>query len=56
MFQEEQDSLENLYWMNSILLYSAEKNDTEESLRNDPDLPLLPNLIDKIVVPKLERT
>ncbi|XP_065201950.1 PAX3- and PAX7-binding protein 1 [Planococcus citri] len=53
--KEEQDSLENLYWMNSILLYSAEKTDTEESLRKDPDLQLLPNLIDKIVVSKLEQ-
>lgn len=53
--QEEHTNLDNLTWINSILLYSADKTDTEESLRKDPDLQLLPNLIDKVVIPKLER-
>lgn len=36
-------------------MYSAEKSDSEDSLRKDPDLQLLPLLIDKVVIPKLER-
>jgi len=37
------------------MTYAAEKTDTEETLRLDPDLQLVPNLIDRIVIPKLER-
>lgn len=37
------------------MTYAAEKTDTEETIRTDPDLQLVPNLIDKIIVPKLER-
>lgn len=47
--------LENLKWIGSIIMYSADKSETEESLRKDPDLQLLPHLIDKIVISKLEQ-
>lgn len=42
-------------WIESVTMYSVEKSETEESLRKDPDLQLLPHLIDKIVISKLER-
>ena len=47
--------IQKLKWIESVMTYAAERADTEETLRTDPDLQLVPNLIDKIVVPKLER-
>ena len=53
--QAEDANVEELKWIDYVLTYAAEKADTEESLRQDPDLQLVPRLIDKIVIPKLER-
>ncbi len=48
--------MDKLNWVMSVTVYSADVSDTEESLRKDPDLQLLPHLIDKVVIPKLEGT
>lgn len=42
-------------WYDSLLLYGLQPNETEESLRKDPDLKLIPLVIEKVVLPKLNR-
>jgi len=36
-----------------LLLYALDSKETEESLKRDPDVRLIPSTIEKIVIPKL---
>uniref|UniRef100_A0A023EZG3 Putative transcriptional regulator binding to the gc-rich sequence n=1 Tax=Triatoma infestans TaxID=30076 RepID=A0A023EZG3_TRIIF len=47
--------IEKTPWCNSILLYGLERTETEEQLRKDPDVQLLPRVIERIVLPKLSK-
>ncbi|XP_053593178.1 PAX3- and PAX7-binding protein 1 [Microplitis demolitor] len=49
----ESTDLERTKWYNSLLLYALDQKETEESLRRDPDVRLIPLAIEKIVIPKL---
>ncbi|XP_044576471.1 PAX3- and PAX7-binding protein 1 isoform X2 [Cotesia glomerata] len=49
----ESTDLERTKWYNGLLLYGLDKKETEESLRRDPDVRLIPLAIEKIVIPKL---
>lgn len=45
--------IERMDWFNSIIMYGASENDTEESMIKDPDLRLIPTLIEKVILPRL---
>ncbi|XP_075146606.1 PAX3- and PAX7-binding protein 1 [Haematobia irritans] len=45
--------IEKLNWYQSAILYAWKEDETEESLRQDPDVNLVPTLIEKIVLPKI---
>ncbi|XP_018323423.1 PAX3- and PAX7-binding protein 1 [Agrilus planipennis] len=45
--------LEKLDWYRTLALYGLHDNETENDLNKDPDVSLLPKVIDKVVVPKL---
>ena len=40
-------------WYNALILYGLDKNETEETLKRDPDVRLIPFTIEKVVIPKL---
>lgn len=46
--------LEQYGWMKTLMLYGLSKSETEETLRTDPDLNLVPTVVDKIILPKLK--
>uniref|UniRef100_T1HQR8 GCFC domain-containing protein n=1 Tax=Rhodnius prolixus TaxID=13249 RepID=T1HQR8_RHOPR len=54
-FSQGNFDVEKTPWCNSILLYGLERTETEEQLRKDPDVQLLPRIIEKIVLPKLSK-
>ncbi|XP_057654367.1 PAX3- and PAX7-binding protein 1 isoform X2 [Diorhabda carinulata] len=45
--------LEKLDWYRTLALYGLHDDETEESLAKDPDISLLPTIIEKIIIPKL---
>lgn len=45
--------IEKLNWYPACILYAWDENETEECLRQDPDVNLVPTLIEKIVLPKI---
>ncbi|XP_050303170.1 PAX3- and PAX7-binding protein 1 [Anthonomus grandis grandis] len=45
--------LDKMDWYRPVALYSLSTEETESSLIKDPDVTLLPTLIEKILVPKL---
>ncbi|KAG7187898.1 hypothetical protein KM043_013866 [Ampulex compressa] len=49
----ESTDIERTKWYNTLLLYALERNETEESLKQDPDVRLVPSTIEKIVLPRL---
>ncbi|XP_011870465.1 PREDICTED: PAX3- and PAX7-binding protein 1 [Vollenhovia emeryi] len=49
----ESTDLERTKWYNALLLYALDSKETEESLKQDPDVRLIPSTIEKIVIPKL---
>ncbi|XP_063971930.1 PAX3- and PAX7-binding protein 1 [Diachasmimorpha longicaudata] len=49
----ESADLERTKWYNSLLLYALDKGETEETLRCDSDVRLIPRAMEKIVLPKL---
>ncbi|KAG8230484.1 hypothetical protein J437_LFUL013526 [Ladona fulva] len=40
-------------WFDLLLMYGLRETETEESLRNDPDLKLVSLVVEKVVLPKL---
>lgn len=45
--------LEKYNWYTACMLYAWSENETEASLKNDPDVMLVPTLIEKIIIPKV---
>lgn len=45
--------LEKLEWYRTLALYGLHDDETEETLAKDPDISMLPTIIEKIIVPKL---
>ncbi|XP_017778141.1 PREDICTED: PAX3- and PAX7-binding protein 1 [Nicrophorus vespilloides] len=45
--------LEKMDWYRTLALYGLHDDETENSLSKDPDLNLLPTLIEKIIIPKI---
>lgn len=48
------NKVEKMRWFENLLIYGLQPNETEESLSNDPDLKLIPLVIEKVVLPKLK--
>lgn len=44
---------EKMDWFEAIMKYGFDENETESSLADDPDVRLVPTLIEKIILPKL---
>lgn len=51
--KQESTDIERTKWYYGLLLYSLDPKETEESLKNDPDVKLIPMATEKIVVPRL---
>ncbi|XP_072388932.1 PAX3- and PAX7-binding protein 1 [Diabrotica undecimpunctata] len=49
----ETSELEKLEWYRTLALYGLHDDETEESLSKDPDISLLPTVIEKLIIPKL---
>ncbi|XP_034937281.1 PAX3- and PAX7-binding protein 1 isoform X3 [Chelonus insularis] len=49
----ESTDLERTKWYNSLLLYALDQKESEESLKSDPDVRLIPLAMEKVVIPKL---
>ncbi|KAF5287978.1 hypothetical protein FQR65_LT12155 [Abscondita terminalis] len=47
--------LEKLEWYRTLALYGLHDDETETALSKDPDINLLPTIVDKIIVPKLDK-
>lgn len=45
--------IERMDWYNMIMKYGWNAEETEESLSNDPDVRLIPVLVEKIILPKV---
>lgn len=47
------EDIDEMKWFHPVAMYGRSENETEEMLRNDPDVFLIPTVIEKIVLPKL---
>ena len=45
--------IEKLNWYAAAMLYAWSEDETEDTLKQDPDVQLVPTLIEKIILPKL---
>ncbi|XP_017042677.1 PAX3- and PAX7-binding protein 1 isoform X2 [Drosophila ficusphila] len=45
--------IENMRWYQACMLYACRPDETVDQLKNDPDVNLVPALIEKIVLPKV---
>lgn len=50
---DEYADIENMRWYQACMLYACQPEETMEQLKSDPDVNLVPALIEKIVLPKL---
>ncbi|TDG39651.1 hypothetical protein AWZ03_013924 [Drosophila navojoa] len=50
---EEYTDIETMHWYQACMLYACQSDETVEQLKQDPDLNLVPSLIEKIVLPKV---
>ena len=46
---------ERTKWYDSLILYGLKEGETEDGLKQDPDLKLVPVIIEKVLLPKLTR-
>ncbi|XP_069680870.1 PAX3- and PAX7-binding protein 1 [Periplaneta americana] len=44
---------ERAKWYDTLILYGLKEGETEEGLRQDPDLQLVPVIVEKVLLPKL---
>lgn len=51
--EESCPDLERMEWYNTIMKYAFNENEIEETLMDDPDIRLIPTLIEKIILPKI---
>uniref|UniRef100_A0A1B6ETX4 GCF C-terminal domain-containing protein n=2 Tax=Cuerna arida TaxID=1464854 RepID=A0A1B6ETX4_9HEMI len=54
-FNEGGLDLDETRWNQQLLLYNIRDNETEDLLRADPDLELVPKCVEKIIIPKLDQ-
>jgi GC-rich sequence DNA-binding factor len=47
------EDIDEMKWFHPVALYGRTEKETEEMLRNDPDVFLIPTVIEKIILPKL---
>lgn len=52
-FDENYEDVEKTGWFHQLAMYGKKEAESEECLRNDPDLFLIPSVIEKILLPKL---
>lgn len=52
-FDKNYEDIEKMNWYKDLAFYAKQENETEESLRNDPDVFLIPTVVEKIILPKL---
>lgn len=45
--------LEKMEWYEAVMKYGFKSNETEAQLMDDPDIRLVPTLMEKIVLPKI---
>lgn len=47
------EDIDKMKWFHPLAMYGRSDDETEDSLRNDPDVFLIPTIIEKIILPKL---
>lgn len=52
-FDENSFDLERMDWYEVTMKYGFNENETEATLIDDPDIRLVPTLIEKIILPKI---
>uniref|UniRef100_A0A146LW58 GC-rich sequence DNA-binding factor 1 n=2 Tax=Lygus hesperus TaxID=30085 RepID=A0A146LW58_LYGHE len=52
-FSQGAQELEKSQWYTSLVMFSQDEKESEDSLRRDPDVQLLPRIIEKVIIPKL---
>lgn len=52
-FEDNCKDLERTDWYETIMKYGYKANETEANLSDDPDIRLIPTLIEKIILPKI---
>ncbi|KAH8265209.1 hypothetical protein KR038_001439 [Drosophila bunnanda] len=50
---DEYADIENMRWYQACMLYACQPDETVDQLKNDPDVNLVPALIEKIILPKV---
>lgn len=55
-FDENCEDLERLDWYSMVMKYGWNDKETEESLMDDPDVRLVPVIVEKIILPKVTGT
>ncbi|KAH8362244.1 hypothetical protein KR200_003504 [Drosophila serrata] len=50
---DEYADIENMRWYQACMLYACQPDETVDQLKNDPDINLVPALIEKIILPKV---
>lgn len=53
---EQDDNIEKQKWFQSLMIFGLENDENEEKLSQDNDVLLIPNIIEKIILPKLNLT
>jgi hypothetical protein len=46
---------ERAKWYDTLILYGLKEGETEDGLKQDPDVKLVPTVIEKVLLPKLTR-
>lgn len=52
-FEKESKVFEKMEWYECVMKYGFKPGETEEQLIDDPDIRLVPSLMEKIVLPKI---
>lgn len=45
--------IDTMDWYETVMCYAYATDETEQSLQNDPDVRLMPSIIEKIILPKI---
>lgn len=54
-FQDGCLEFERAKWYDTLILYGLKEGETEDGLKQDPDVQLVPIVIEKVLLPKLTR-
>lgn len=55
MYLQGEEDLDRTRWNQRLLLYSIREDESEDLLKTDPDLELVPKSVEKVIIPKLDR-